>query len=82
MHIDLGEDGKTSYKTVDASTEVLIVYTPFSRIHSHQRISHDVFKEWTYVDLAKDETERISCWISEHDEFIARLGFVDVQLIR
>lgn len=69
--VDLDKDWESSDQTVNAGTKVLVVNAVLSRIHVDQRISDDIFHEWTNVNLAKDEAEGVCCRITKHHEFVA-----------
>lgn len=41
---------EASHQAVESCAEVIIVYSLFSRIHRHQRVANDEFKERPFVD--------------------------------
>jgi len=78
----LREYGKPSDKSVDAGTKIFVVDTLFSGVHSSQRISNNIFEEWTDVDLTKDEAEGIAVRITKHNKFVARCRFINMEFVR
>jgi len=54
----------------------------FAGIHANQRISNDIFQEWTYVYLSQDEAKGIGIRVAEHYEFVPGQSFVEVKFVR
>src|ERR1700729_292483 len=75
-------DGKSSNKSVDTGTKILVVDALFSRVHGSQRISNNVFEEGADVDLAKDEAKGITIRITKHNKFVARCRFIHMEFVR
>jgi hypothetical protein len=60
------------------AAHLLIVDPLCSRIHLDEGIPDNKVYEWSCVQLAKDEAERICGWVGEEDEAVPCEGFVEV----
>lgn len=69
-------------ETIDTGTEVIIVNTLSSRVHGNKRVADNEVEERAAIDLTKDETKAVSCCIAQHDELVARYGFIQVKSVR
>jgi hypothetical protein len=76
------KDRQTTDEAVDARPKVLIVYAPLTGVHGNKGIANDVLQEWTGIDRAHDEAQRVGIGIAQHDEAVARDRFEEVQLVR
>jgi hypothetical protein len=76
------KDGQTAHEAVDARPEVLVIYTPLTRVHRNKRVPNDVLQERTGVDGAHNEAQRLGIGVAQHDKSIARDRFEKMQLVR
>jgi hypothetical protein len=76
------KDGKSSNKPINTGTKIFVIDPSFSGVHGNQRISNNVFKERTDVNLAKDEAERITVRITKHNKLVARCCFIHMKFVR
>jgi hypothetical protein len=75
------EERDALHYSVCRGTEVLVVYPPLLGVHRYEGVTDDIIEEWTGVDGVEDGSERFCLWITEHHEFVARDGLVEVKLI-